>query len=234
MKRLLPFVLLLSPLLLQAADADSLAEQLRRLGAQNGFEVSGLKHTEDLPAVAVGGSPVEQIKQLLKAFNYVLVGPPERKPERLIIMSRKSDTPPAPAPAPGGEAVGETTIPTERQGDHHIVQAVLRGEAGNAVELSLMVDTGASLVVLPRSQAAVLFHNPAELKIATVQTAKGKVEASVGKLPSMRIGDQEVAEVEVGFIDDPLLGGTALLGMSALGRFKITLDPEKNAMILGH
>jgi aspartyl protease family protein len=234
MKTLALLLSLLAPLAALAAASSTLTEQIQQLGRQHGFEVSGLRHTEELPAEAASGGPVEQIKQLLKGFNYVLVGPPERKPERLIILSRKSAAPPPPPEPEVAPAVGETSIPTERQGAHHMVQATLRGEGGNEVPVTLMVDTGASLVVLPSSLAPTLLADPAKLQTATVQTAKGRVEARVGKLPSMRIGDQEVAEVEVGFIEDPLLGGHALLGMSVLGRFKITLDQQQNALILTH
>jgi aspartyl protease family protein len=232
MKHLAPSLLFFLPLFAPAAPA-TLAEQIRQLGNQHGFEVSGLRHTGEMPAEAAGGSPAEQIKQLLRGFNYVLVGPPEGKPERLIILSPKGNLP-APPPAEAESPAGETSIPTERQGAHHLVHATLRGQRGNDVPMTLMVDTGATLVVLPRSQAAALFAEPERLQIATVQTAKGTVEASVGMLPSMRIGDREVTEVEVGFIDDALLGGNALLGMSLLGRFKITLDQQQNALILAH
>ncbi len=53
-----------------------------------------------------------------------------------------------------------------------------------------------------------------------------------GALRAMRLGKEEIEDVEVAFIDDALLGDTRLLGMNVLGRYRMTLDDESNRLTL--
>jgi aspartyl protease family protein len=54
----------------------------------------------------------------------------------------------------------------------------------------------------------------------------------VGYLTTVRIGNLSAANVQVNFIADDKLGGTHLLGMSFLDRFKMTIDDAHHELIL--
>jgi clan AA aspartic protease (TIGR02281 family) len=98
--------------------------------------------------------------------------------------------------------------------------------------MKLMVDTGASLVVLPASTAGALGLQPDQLAEQTLQTAKGELQARVGRIKAVQLGDARVEDVDVALVDDEQLGGMALLGMNVLSRYLFILDDEKNQLIL--
>ena len=95
-----------------------------------------------------------------------------------------------------------------------------------------MVDTGASTLVLPQSLASSLGYEPGELKSVRVQTANGKTTGMTGILDSVRVGEAESDQVAVTFVADHLLGGKRLLGMSFLGRFRMTIDSSNGVIQL--
>jgi aspartyl protease family protein len=98
--------------------------------------------------------------------------------------------------------------------------------------LPLMVDTGASTLVLPSSMMAKLGFTPEDLREGSSQTASGKVAVKIGLLRSVRIGAVSADNVEVSFIADAELSGNRLLGMSFLQRFKMTIDDAANELVL--
>jgi aspartyl protease family protein len=98
--------------------------------------------------------------------------------------------------------------------------------------MELMVDTGASLVVLPASAAARLGLDPDKLETRELQTAKGKVQARIGRLGSIELGSARLNDIEAAFVDGEHLGGNALLGMNVLGRYLFILDDENNELTL--
>jgi len=211
--------------LASAASAETLEQQLRALAQDNNFILRGAEHTGEAPATPVGGTPTEQIKQLLRGFNYVLVQPEGGAIERLIILGEKRAGPPPPTTA-------DRVIPTGRKGDHHTVDSVLVGPSGEELHLNLMIDTGASYVVIARSHADALGLTPEQLRPQEVVTANGKIPALIGKVGMIRLGQVEVPNVEVAFIDDAQIGDNQLLGMSVLGRYRITLDDSANTLTL--
>ena len=86
--------------------------------------------------------------------------------------------------------------------------------------------------MLPASLIAPLGINPQALRRQSVQTANGTVEAQLGTLRAVWFGDQKVSRVATAFIEDSRLGGNALLGMSVLGRFRVTIDDANNLIVL--
>ena len=107
----------------------------------------------------------------------------------------------------------------------------LQATAPAPLTLPLILDTGASMVVLPSSMMAQLGFRAAELQVARMQTANKTVEGRVGVLRSVTVGGMAASDVRVAFVDDGLLNGAMLLGMSYLEHFRITID-DKNDQIL--
>jgi len=210
--------------------AGGLADQVRQLARTEGFTVRGLDRLADAPASLAKGSSVQQVHILLGGFDYVIVHGPEGKVQRLIILGAKRPLPPSPV-ATAGKG-GEILIRTRREGDHHLVSAVLVGNSGQRLPQELLIDTGASLTVLPLSRASALGLGPEQLATREMSTAKGPLQGWVGKIAALELGGARIPDLEVAFVDDSGLGGHALLGMNLLSRYLFILDDEHNELTL--
>lgn len=230
---LLGLLTLLSPLAGMAQEAP-LADQLRRLAQQHQFVLKGAEHTDDAPESDASGPLPERLKRMLHGFNFILINPPNGKVERLIILGRKGDPPPPPVSQTEFEDQGSDGIVLETGGDQRrsTVQATLVGHNGDLIEVELLVDTGATSVVLPSSMIARLGMEEELLQPRDIRTANGVVQGRVGRLRAMRLADEEIGNIEVAFIDDAAIGNMALLGMNVLGRYKIVLDEDAKTLTL--
>ncbi len=200
---------------LAEASPPNLQTQVHELAVTHGFSVRGLDKLDDDPGKRVHGDPREQLNVLLSAFNYVLLTGDSGDIDTVMITSRIQ---------PAGPVHQGIYVKTIRRGSHHAVRATLTGPAGNPQSLVLLVDTGASLIILPESMSRTLGFSDEQLSTGWTQTANGKVRTKHGILQSVQVGQAFVEDVAVNFIDDDALGGHALLGMSFLSRFRITLD----------
>jgi aspartyl protease family protein len=205
--------------------ADTLQEQLRELSLQRGFQVEGLGRLGDEPAGNAEGAPLEQLRHLLQDFNYVVTQTRPGVIDTLRIISRRGES------GTKGSA-SSAYVKTRRVGAHHQVDATLIGPSGMSQTLPLMVDTGATTLVLPSSRIAELGFTAQDLRKGTSQTASGVVPIQLGRLRHVRIGGVSAADVEVSFIADDKLSGNQLLGMSFLQQFKMTIDDANNELIL--
>ncbi len=217
---------------------DTLAGQLQIMGERQGFTVRGLDKLGETKHRSVSGSAKQRIRQLLAGFDYVIVHRESGHVRRLIIIGVKGESPalpqePASAAADDSAVLTEEQVlPTRRDGTHHLVQAVLVGAQSRTIGMELMVDTGASLLVLPKSRLGALGIAGEGLETRTLQTAKGTMEAVVASLASVNLGKAKVDSVEAAFVDDEQLGSHGLLGMNVLSRFVFILDDDKNQLTL--
>ncbi len=202
--------------------AETLRSQLEKLATVNSIVIEGLDRLADEPSREVPGNAEQQIKALLANYNFVMVGGKD-KIERLTITSLKQIS-----PRPRNNGV----VKTQRLGSHHQVQALLNGPNDVEIGVSLLVDTGATTLVLPDSMIARLGFKPGELQAGQSQTAGGSIAVKMGFLKSVKVGDAVAENVPVSFISDKKLNGARLLGMSFLSRFRFSLDDENNELIL--
>lgn len=215
------------------------AGELERLMTQYGFQMkpADLDATRDKKARAEDGTDLlPRLRVLLEGFDHIIVQSSQGGVERVLILGAKAPYTPPPPAAPGPAAPTlptEITLDTQRIGASHAVTLTLEGENGRRVQRTLLVDTGADYVVLPSSLIGQLGLAPGGLRQQQVQTANGSVDAALGTLPAVWLGIQRVTGVEVAFIEDGRLGGNALLGMSLLGRFRVTIEDEQNRLVLG-
>ena len=234
MKKLLLFTTLTTLLFLTGGAQDhgvhasvtrpaDLSEQLDRLAADYDFELDLRTDLSQAPSKPVSGDLLNRLDTLLADYNHVIIRSVHSGVQKVIVLGRKQRLPPAP---------DEIVLKMQRRGTHHLVQATLVGTNGAEIPFELLVDTGSTLVVLPRSLIAELGIAPDGLTSRQVRTAQGRVTASIGQIPLIRIEDEEIADVGVAFIDDRKLGNNALLGMSVLSRYKMTLDDENSTMTL--
>ncbi|WP_295398768.1 retropepsin-like aspartic protease [uncultured Thiocystis sp.] len=217
------------------------ATELEKLMSEHGFEVRGIEQTVDAMARAEGDGLLARLHMLLENFDYVLVQTPDGGIERVLILGEKVAYVPPPlvvesdAPDPDSAESSddeEIVLPTQRKGPSHLLTLTLEGPNEQQVKQILLIDTGADQVVLPASLVASLGLDVSTLRDQQVQTANGSVDARVGTLPAIWLGDTRVPDVSAAFIDDQRLGGHALLGMNVLGRFRITIDDVKNQVTL--
>lgn len=127
---------------------------------------------------------------------------------------------------------GAIVISTVRKGNSHTLTATLEGANGIEIAQMLMVDTGATSVVLPASLIRRLGLSREDLTLVEAQTANGVVDNLAGILPAVWLNDRRIPDVAVAFGEDERLGGEGLLGMSVLSRFRLTIDDDRNQIIL--
>ena len=85
---------------------------------------------------------------------------------------------------------------------------------------------------MPESLITPLGYARDQLEIARLQTANGILEAQVGKLKAISLGNQIIHDVDIAFVDNNLLGNVILLGMNVLSQYRIILDDEENQITL--
>jgi clan AA aspartic protease (TIGR02281 family) len=121
-------------------------------------------------------------------------------------------------------------IPVKPYGENHFIVEV---QINGGVKANLMVDTGASMVILSERLGGVLnVNNNHNLPSMSFDTAGGKVNSPLFVLNSLRVGNAEGFGIEAS--TNPHFNGEVdgLLGMSFLGDFKVEIDKENLKMFL--
>ncbi len=203
-----------------ANELANLADQLQNLAELHGIEIRGLDRTEGLPTKQADGRLVDRIKQLLSDFNYTIVQAPGEPIERIIIVGPKRHRP------------RRTILHTVRHGKNHVIQGVITSHTGYSEQVSLVVDTGADYIVLPKSMMGALGLDADSTVVRELQTANGVIKADIGRLAKLQIGNEIIQNVEAAFIDGAQLGGAKLLGMNVLRRYRFTLDDKRQTITL--
>jgi len=202
-----------------AATDDGLAERLRALTHEHGFKLQGIEKIGDEAAIRAQGDLRTVLRTLLGGYDYVLEDSGTSLARVIIVGARR------PAPT----AIG---VNTRRQRGHHVVAAMLIGPSARPAAVSLIVDTGASSIVLPMSMAGTLGFEATTLDDVSTQTINGKVAGKAARLASVRVGGAVANDVEVVFLPDNRLDGISLLGMSFLDRYTVTLDEARGRLLL--
>lgn len=111
------------------------------------------------------------------------------------------------------------TISADARG-HFITMGSINGGS-----VRFLVDTGATLVALPASEAKRLGINYLQGQRGQMQTANGVAVAYRVKLDTVRVGDIEVNNVDAVVSENDAMGVT-LLGMSFLNRMEMQRDGQ--------
>ena len=110
------------------------------------------------------------------------------------------------------------------QGGHYTVEGAINGGS-----VRFVVDTGASVVALPASDANRLAIDYRKGQRAAIQTASGRTPAYLVHFDTVRVGGIELNNVEGVVIESGL--PIALLGMSFLNRVEIRHDAGQMTLI---
>jgi len=169
----------------------------------------------------VRGSLEQQLEKALASYNHVISRDLKGKIEKIVIINRKQKT-----------DNGHIVLPTRTEGGHLLVSLAVSGSGAYWETVEMIIDTGADVIVLPASMIAKLGIDEGTLAPRIMQTANGKADAKIGKLQGVRIEGEILEDVDVAFVDDALLSNKGLLGMSALGRYKLVIDNESRLVTL--
>ncbi len=197
--------------------------ELKSLAKQHDLVIRGIDKTIDSEAVIRKEPLPATLKRLLKNFNYMEIRDENGDIHQLNILGVKG------APV---ERSSSTVISTEKEGGHHKIKVGLTGTDGVQHDVMLLVDTGADVVVLEEAMIDVLQLDRNTMIKQMVKTANGTTEALKGKIPVVQIKSEKVEMVDAAFLSKEKLGGQQLLGMSLLGKFKMTLDELNGEMTL--
>ena len=121
-------------------------------------------------------------------------------------------------------------VDAERVGSHWVVVALLDGR----IKARLLVDTGASMVVISRAIADRLGAEAVKRGTAETTVADGrKITVDVLELPSVEVGKNRADRVVTGVIPEALPDRIdGLLGMTFLDRFGFESDPKSGVFYL--
>lgn len=215
------------------SQAANLKNQLEALTTTHGITIKNSDLILDTPPIKVTGSIKEQLNQLLSDYNFVQLTTPQGSIEKIIIMGVKSYNQPQPIVTAVPKNVDvRSKIQTTRSGYHHLVKTELSGPNGATITLSLLIDTGATTIVLPASFQNALGFSEQNLQSGTSETANGRIDILHGMLKSVTVGNATAQDIEVSFLPDDKLQANGLLGMSFLGRFQLTFDDALNQITL--
>ncbi len=133
-------------------------------------------------------------------------------------------------PASGASAAGAITIPVRIDGAKVVVPVTFRNGYNSSTGY-LAVDTGAAQTMVSRRIAR-------ELRLLSAGGQKrvgigGVVTVDVGVVEAVRVGRAEVKNMPVSIHDRVMdLGYEGLLGFDFLGRFQMSVDADKQVMVL--
>ena len=119
-------------------------------------------------------------------------------------------------------------VPLVKHGDHYLVLARIN----QSVELTLLLDTGASLTSISPSTVEALNINISHAPELRLMTANGAVQAKQLVLSTMELGDSLLPNVPVGVIDLDSPHFDGLLGMSYLNYFDFYIDQHRHKLHL--
>ncbi len=210
-----------------AASGETLRQTIQARAEQQGFTVKGLEHIRSnmqIPESELADTP---LRLLLRNHDHVLEHHPDGRIKRLIVLGVK-----APPPEPAERSNGEIILQTEKRGEHHLINASVQNKQGKQQKLKLMVDTGASMTVVPASIIQQLGLDNVETGEVKLQTANGKVSAKSVVLDHLMIDGLRIEQLSVAVLPDDSLGPHGLLGMDVLSRYIFFLDDKQNQLIL--
>jgi clan AA aspartic protease (TIGR02281 family) len=148
------------------------------------------------------------------------------KANELLALTEPREEPAA-AQARPGEAIA-----LRRRGGHYLVEAGLNGVS----DVTLMIDTGASITSLSQASFAELSKNSRFdfLGWRLFNTANGVTRGNIYRAASLRLGDKVLQQVDIAVLDfrpDGEVDG--LLGMNVLQHYRFEIDQDRGVLYLG-
>ncbi len=150
-----------------------------------------------------------------------------------------SAAPPPPAPEPREpESLGanQVALPYEGEGRTLRIPVVFETRYGETLETWMLFDTGATFTTLDRATLEVLdLEIPSDAPEVTLHTANGERTAKLVLVDKVWLGGFPVGGVTVAVCEacaSTDTGVSGLLGNNVSGQFTVTLDPDRQEMVL--
>jgi len=121
--------------------------------------------------------------------------------------------------APASSGRSSTTLQADSRG-HYMVQGQINGGS-----VRMLLDTGATMIALPASEAVRLGIDYRKGQTAYLNTANGTVPAYQVRLNTVKVGDIEINQVDAVVQEQGL--PIILLGMSFLNRTEMRRDGQQ-------
>lgn len=121
--------------------------------------------------------------------------------------------------APASSGRSSTTLQADSRG-HYMVQGQINGGS-----VRMLLDTGATMIALPASEAVRLGIDYRKGQTAYLNTANGTVAAYQVRLNTVKVGDIEINQVDAVVQEQGL--PIILLGMSFLNRTEMRRDGQQ-------
>ncbi len=157
--------------------------------------------------------------------------PSGREVERLKVRRTAPKLPPGKSPQSGPEEPQDDSkpqqfvIPFTRDGNAIIVQALVNGRG----TVEFMLDTGASLTIIPLAQAQKLGIDPKRGDLFPITGVGGVVLVPVVEIESIKVGGAEARNLQVAIHG---FKGRGLLGMDFLSNFRVDINNAQNQLEL--
>jgi clan AA aspartic protease (TIGR02281 family) len=134
-----------------------------------------------------------------------------------------------------GDPVEQTatmeSIPLTRRGNHYLIKATLN----NVSEVTLMIDTGASITSLSQKTFSALINesNYNSLGSRLFNTANGVTKGEVYRSDKLNLGNNILEDVSLAVLDFQQREGVdGLLGMNVLQNFRFEIDQDEEVLYL--
>ncbi len=150
----------------------------------------------------------------------------EDKARQQLALIRPKNTTPQQVAEPETTALRLT-----KTGSHYLLDIT----ASDTAELSLMIDTGASMTTLSEDRFEAISHqlNFRNLGQHLFHTAGGVTRGNVYRIDSINIGEHRLENINIAVLNFTQTDGSdGLLGMNILKHFRFEIDQDKNLLNL--
>ncbi|NOX26976.1 MAG: clan AA aspartic protease [Gammaproteobacteria bacterium] len=126
---------------------------------------------------------------------------------------------------------GAESVALQQAGNQYLVDL----QINRRDDVTLLIDTGASMTTLSRSAFLALSSRQKARVVGQriFQTANGVTKGTVYRLDQLRLGTFQLSNVDIAVLDFSLSPGVeGLLGMNVLGRFRFQIDQDNVSLLL--
>jgi aspartyl protease family protein len=173
--------------------------------------------------IAVGGGPPKGLR-VGQSFQGITLISVEKDTATVEIGGKRSVLRRGQTYSTAGSSDRGSVTLSASPGGHYVVDGQVNGGT-----MRLVVDTGATLIALPASDARRLCIDYRKGEMSSTQTAAGPTAAWRVRLESVRVGGIELNNIEAIVIEQGLPIG--LLGMSFLNRVEMRQEAGRMTMI---
>jgi clan AA aspartic protease (TIGR02281 family) len=135
-------------------------------------------------------------------------------------------------------AASKSDLPRTSEPQRHVLPLTWEGgrlfvdaRINDRFPIRCIVDTGANMTIIPASLASLLGFDKRNSLSIDIRGVGGVIEGRLIEVDSFKVGEAEAKNFDMIVIEDSL-GGTALLGVDFLSRFRTEINYARGQMVL--